>query len=884
VEAVDYTTFLDRKASIVRNLGPDVAASAIHAKLFPFQRDITRWAIRKGRAAIFADTGLGKTFMQLEWARLIGGRCLVVAPLSVARQTVREGVKIGVPVYYTRSGTDLSEGVNITNYEMVTEFDAAEFHSIVLDESSILKSLDGKTRKLLTEMFAETPYRLCCTATPAPNDIAEIANHAEFLGIMSRAEMLAAFFVHDQDGWRLKGHAEEPFYKWLASWGMSVRHPSDLGYSDEGYDLPPLSISPLWVESDAVTDGALFHLGMKGIADRSRIRRATSADRVAATVRLVLNSIHADKGTESRVHAEMGSGSQGTDRSLPGADTRAEECPPTREVCKRRKAQRDGKAAGKEVAGSEPGETQEPETACIRNHLRGVLPADGETIESVCDLRCGEDARREDVPCGRSLSPDGEGEGAALHELQSGPREVQGRSSDTEISSGLPGDQWLIWCGLNDEQDRIAKLLSDHGISFETIYGSLSLDEKRERVERWQDGKSLVMISKPKVLGFGMNFQNCHRMAFIGISDSWESYYQCVRRCYRFGQTEPVEALIVVSKQEREVWENVQRKDAEATKMSERLVEHVREFERAEITDGQARAEYTEDTIRHDGWEMVLGDSVETMARVEDNSVGLSVFSPPFQSLYTYSPSERDLGNSKTRSEFFEHFTFIIDHLLRVTKPGRNCAVHVQQLTTTMVTHGVIGMQDFRGDVIRAFIDRGWIYHGEVCIDKDPQAQAIRTHSKGLLFVQLRKDSTWSRPALADYIVLFRKPGENGEVVHPDITNDQWIEWARPIWYGIKESDTLNAREATQDKDERHICPLQLETIERCIRLWSNKGDLVLSPFAGIGSEGYQAVKLGRRFWGCELKRSYWETACRNIRQAETIVDIPLFEPVAEEV
>ncbi|MFA5053579.1 MAG: DNA methyltransferase [Parcubacteria group bacterium] len=471
-----------------------------------------------------------------------------------------------------------------------------------------------------------------------------------------------------------------------------------------------------------------------------------------------------------------------------------------------------------------------------------------------------------------------------MHELQSGPREVQGRSSDTEISSGLPGDQWLIWCGLNDEQDRIAKLLSDHGISFETIYGSLSLDEKRERVERWQDGKSLVMISKPKVLGFGMNFQNCHRMAFIGISDSWESYYQCVRRCYRFGQTEPVEALIVVSKQEREVWENVQRKDAEATKMSERLVEHVREFERAEITDGQARAEYTEDTIRHDGWEMVLGDSVETMARVEDNSVGLSVFSPPFQSLYTYSPSERDLGNSKTRSEFFEHFTFIIDHLLRVTKPGRNCAVHVQQLTTTMVTHGVIGMQDFRGDVIRAFIDRGWIYHGEVCIDKDPQAQAIRTHSKGLLFVQLRKDSTWSRPALADYIVLFRKPGENGEVVHPDITNDQWIEWARPIWYGIKESDTLNAREATQDKDERHICPLQLETIERCIRLWSNKGDLVLSPFAGIGSEGYQAVKLGRRFWGCELKRSYWETACRNIRQAETIVDIPLFEPVAEEV
>ena len=725
-----YTEFLEGKASVVRNAGLDVRAEDIHEKLFPFQRDITRWAIRKGRAAIFADTGLGKTFMQLEWARLSGGRCLIVAPLSVARQTVCEGVKIGVPVYYTRSGDDLSNGVNITNYEMVTAFDAEDFQSIVLDESSILKSLDGKTRKLLTEMFSETPYRLCCTATPAPNDIAEIANHAEFLGIMSRAEMLSAFFVHDQDGWRLKGHAEEPFYKWLASWGMSVRKPSDLGYSDDGYDLPPLTIAPLWVESDAVTDGALFHLGMKGIADRSRVRRATAVERVAKAAAIVNASV----------------------------------------------------------------------------------------------------------------------------------------------------DQWILWCGLNAEADAVAAAIP----GAVNVQGSDSLEEKQRAFEAFQDGSLRVLVTKPKIGGFGMNFQNCHRMAFIGISDSWESYYQCVRRCYRFGQTEPVEALIVVSKQESEVWENVQRKDAEATKMSERLVEHVREFERAEIGDGQARAEYAEDTVRHDGWEMVLGDSVETMSRVADNSVGLSVFSPPFQSLYTYSPSERDLGNSKTKSEFFKHFTYIIDHLLRVTMPGRNCAVHVQQLTTTMVTHGVIGMQDFRGDVIRAFVDRGWIYHGEVCIDKDPQAQAIRTHSKGLLFVQLRKDSTWSRPALADYILLFRKPGDNATPVHPDITNDQWIEWARPIWYGIKETETLNAREGTQEKDERHICPLQLETIERCVRLWSNKGDLVLSPFAGIGSEGYQAVKLGRRFWGCELKRSYWETACRNIRAAETVEDIPLFQEMAD--
>ena len=239
--------------------------------------------------------------------------------------------------------------------------------------------------------------------------------------------------------------------------------------------------------------------------------------------------------------------------------------------------------------------------------------------------------------------------------------------------------------------------------------------------------------------------------------------------------------------------------------------------------------------------------------------------------LYQYSSDPEDLSNSKDYDEFFEHYGFIIAELFRVTKPGRNTCVHVQQLTTTLNTDGVIGMRDFRGDVIRAYQDAGWIYHGEVCIDKDPQAQAIRTHSKSLLFVQLRKDSTWSRPALADYILLFRKPGENAVPVHPDISNDEWIEWARPIWYGIKESDTLNRAPARESNDERHIAPLQLGTIERCIRLWSNPGETVLSPFAGIGSEGYEAIRQGRRFVGIELKPEYFRVAAQNLRKAEEL-------------
>ncbi len=273
-------------------------------------------------------------------------------------------------------------------------------------------------------------------------------------------------------------------------------------------------------------------------------------------------------------------------------------------------------------------------------------------------------------------------------------------------------------------------------------------------------------------------------------------------------------------------------------------------------------------------WELRNGDCVTELETVAADSIDLSVYSPPFMSLYTYTASERDIGNCATDAEFFEHFSFVIRDMLRVTKPGRHTCVHVAEVTSTLATHGVIGLIDFPGKVIAAYQREGWTYHGRVTIDKDPQAQAIRTHSKGLLFVQLRKDSTWSRPALADTILIFRKPGENAEPVQhetpeSELTNNQWIEWARPIWYGIRESDTLNVAQAREEKDERHICPLQLGTIERCVRLWSNPGELILSPFAGIGSEGYEAVRLGRRFLGFELKPQYAAVAAKNLAAAE---------------
>ena len=275
------------------------------------------------------------------------------------------------------------------------------------------------------------------------------------------------------------------------------------------------------------------------------------------------------------------------------------------------------------------------------------------------------------------------------------------------------------------------------------------------------------------------------------------------------------------------------------------------------------------DQAHGDGWSLFNGDSAEVLPGLPDQSIDLAVFSPPFSLLYTYSATDRDLGNSATDDQFWQHFGFISAELRRVMRPGRNVCVHVAQIPSQKARDGVIGLKDFRGDTIRHFQSAGFTYHGEVTIDKDPQAQAIRTKSKGLLFTQMHKDSVWSRPALADYILIFRAPGENAVPVKPDITNNEWIEWARPIWYGIRETDTLNVAEGREAEDERHICPLQLGTIERCVRLWSNKGETVMSPFAGIGSEGFVSVKQGRRFVGVELKPAYWRAGVRNLRRAE---------------
>jgi hypothetical protein len=294
---------------------------------------------------------------------------------------------------------------------------------------------------------------------------------------------------------------------------------------------------------------------------------------------------------------------------------------------------------------------------------------------------------------------------------------------------------------------------------------------------------------------------------------------------------------------------------------------------------------YETDQASGDNWTMLLGDSCERLGELEDNSVSLSVFSPPFSGLYAYSPSMRDMGNTSSNEQFIQHYSFVARELLRITRPGRNSCVHVADVATTKATHGVSGLYDLSGAVIRAHVEAGWTYYGRWFIDLDPQAVATRTKAQHLMFVTKNRDSARTAPATPDQMLLFRKPGDNEIPIphdalgtsRPDaVSNEDWIAWARPVWLDIRRTHTLNVAVAKEDADTKHLHALQLDFIERCVRLWSNPGELVVSPFGGVGSEPYMAVKLGRQAWACELKRSYFETAVANLRKLEAEMSAPV--------
>jgi hypothetical protein len=424
---MDYQEFVSHKLALVQPSGI-TSGFSIPESLFPHQSALVAWALRRGRAAIFADTGLGKSRMQVAWAdavqRHAGGRVLILAPLAVAPQTVGEGEELGIKVRHVRDQSEIGEedGIFITNYDRLHRFDCSQFVGVVLDESSCIKHHDTKTLKTLLAAFKLTPFKLCATATPAPNDWTELGTHAEFLGVCSQQEMLAEFFCHDGGDtsvWRLKGHARHIFWKWVCQWGALVRKPSDLGFDDTAYNLPPLHLHEHTVETEMPTNGMLFASEAQSLSERREARKMSMADRVADCAAIV-------------------------------------------------------------NASSEP---------------------------------------------------------------------------------------WVVWCDLNAEGDALEKAIN----GAVQIAGSDPTEVKEKRLADFAAGRIRVLVSKPSICGFGLNWQHACHMAFVGVTDSFEAYYQAVRRCWRFGQKRDVHVHVFASEAEGAVVANLRRKERDAQAMAESL-------------------------------------------------------------------------------------------------------------------------------------------------------------------------------------------------------------------------------------------------------------------------------------------------------------------------
>jgi DNA modification methylase len=714
---MDYQTFLKNKQKAHVYSGFDIEESKLNQSLFPFQKFIVKRALKAGKYAIFADCGLGKTLMQLEWAHHVNLHTnkpvLILAPLAVAGQTIKEGSKFHIDVSrYDGSNSP----IQITNYEQLENIDCSIFSGIVLDESSILKNFEGATKKLIIDEFANTPYKLACTATPSPNDPMELGNHSEFLDVMSRNEMLAMYFVHDGGEtakWRLKGHATKLFYQFIGTWAIMLNKPCDIGFEMVGYNLPSLNLIERQIITPKRDNGSLFNDAIISATNFNQELRLTKKERLDEVVRIV---------------------------------------------------------------------------------------------------------------------------------------------------NSRPDENFIIWIKQNEEGEMLKKMLPDAV----EVKGADSNEWKEKHLLGFANNDFRILISKTKIASFGMNYQNCRNQIFASLDFSFEGLYQAIRRSYRFGQKNEVNIFLITTDTMSNVKQSIDNKQKQFEIMQDEMSIAINANLKNNLLQN---AGYDIEEVKNESYKIKRGDCVQLISELDNESIGLSVFSPPFAELYTYSSHVEDMGNSTDYNEFLIQFGFLIKELHRVMMSGRNVCVHCMDLPIQKGKHGFIGLRDFSGMILKAFEDAGFIYHSRVTIWKDPVVEMQRTKALGLLHKQVKKDSTMSRVGIPDYVMIFRKDGERDNPVNnKDIPVDLWQKYASPVWMDIDYGNTLQGYRNNREKnDEKHICPLQLDTIERIIHLYSNVGDTVFTPFMGIGSEVYQAVKMGRKGIGFELKESYFDLAKRNI-------------------
>jgi DNA modification methylase len=726
---MEYLEFIQSKQKNTTKSGFEIEDDALNQNLFAFQKFIVKRALHAGKYAIFADCGLGKTLMQLEWANQVvqhtNQPVLILAPLAVSGQTIKEGEKFNIKVWkWIDNNKAISEDYHsgipriwITNYEQLENIDCSIFSGIVLDESSILKNFTGVYKNLIIEKFFNKRYKLACTATPAPNDLNEIGNHAEFLDVMDANDMRMRWFVRDEgmNIYRLKGHAEADFYAWISSWASVLRSPSDIGFSSDGYNLPPLNYFEKQIVTQKKNNGQLFNETSVNATEFNRELKLTIIPRMDNVAGIVNNSKEA----------------------------------------------------------------------------------------------------------------------------------------------------FIIWVNQNEEEEYIMNLIPDAV----AVRGSESPSAKEKKLLGFAKGEFRVLVTKKKIAQFGLNYQHCRNQIFASLDFSFEGLYQAIRRSYRFGQKNEVNVWLITTDTMTNVIESINFKQNQFNEMMQKITTSVNEK-----TYG-LKVDYNRREVKTDSYQIINGDSCELIREVASNSMDLSVFSPPFSTLFTYSDNIRDMGNCVSDEEFFEQTDFLLKELYRIMKPGRLVCVHTKDLARYKNSSGFSGMWDFTGEYHRAMEKAGFKYHSKVTIWIDPVLEMQRTKTQRLLYKQVTSDSSYTGIGMPEYITIFRK-WEGNEDEWTPITNktkqnfdlNTWQKWASPVWMDIKRTNVLNNyKGAKNEKDEKHICPLQLDIIERCIALWSNKGETVFTPFLGIGSEVFQAVKMNRKGVGFELKESYFDLAKRNL-------------------
>lgn len=817
-----YEDFLREKVAFDRTFGFEVADEDVHPVLLPHQRAIVRWAVRGGRRAIFAKFGLGKSIMQLETLRLVlareGGSALIIAPLGVRGEFIRDGRDLlGAEVRFIRRTDQIDpawSGVYVSNYESVRDgkLDITPFTAVSLDEAAVLRSFGSKTYQEFLGMFESTRYKFVATATPSPNRHKELIHYAGFLGIMDTGAALTRFFQRDSSSagnLTLYPHKRDEFWLWLNTWACFLSRPSDLGFSDLGYDLPALNVR--WneviidLQSNAVErdgQGVLVRGGALSMVDASREKRATLAARVAAVQEIVL-------------------------------------------------------------------------------------------------------AHRAQRPLGEP-------------------------------------DQIILWCDLNDEQEALARMLVDLGLTFSSVHGSLADEEAERRLDEWRNRETYALIGKPVMLGQGMNLQQCNTAVFVGITYKFEQTIQAVHRIQRFGQTRPCVVHLVYAESETEVRSVLEAKWHEHDELTDTMSNVIRRFglNPTAISAELTRAMGVERDVRTGGeWTVALNDCVvETRDHIATDSVDLIVTSIPFANHYEYTPSYNDFGHTDDNRHFWAQMDYLTPELLRVLKPGRVYACHVKDRINfgSVTGAGLPTVSPFHMEATAHALQHGFDYLGMITVTTDVVRENNQTYRLG--YTKMRKDGSSMGVGSPEYILLFHKPQtdrskgwaddrivkatedyslarwqvdaaadwrSSGDrllsvdelaALAPEVRSRLFTRqaqrgvydfaehvrlgealadrnalpatfaslypgsWSPWVWDDVNRMMTLNGEQSRRNL-EFHICPLQFDIVDRLIERYSNRGELVYDPFGGLGTVPLRARKLGRRGRMAELNPTSFRDA-----------------------